>query len=449
MSQPGLWDKIVAAIRKQLQQDTFERWFGHCIVKEESAAELRLEVPSIFYRNWIEEHFGGFIRKSLETEGLSETKLTVQIAGDNGSAAPPRKIPRRVARARRTRSSFNNGNKLNPKYTFDNFVEGPCNRYARATCQASAEAPGRAYNPIFIYAGVGLGKTHLMQAVGHHMLSHLNGVKIHYVSSESFTNHLIHSLQTRTMEKFRSCYHDVNALLIDDIHFLSGKESTQEEFFHTFNTLYDLHSQIIISSDRPATDLPKMQERLVSRFQSGIVVDLQSPDLETRVAILLNLARNLRISLSEEVAFFIAEKVRVNIRELEGALLSVSAYANLLRQPPELGAAQQVLKNFIFRDARRRITIEQIQKKVAEHFDIRVADLVGPRRPATIAFPRQVAMYQCRELTSHSLQEIGEAFGGRNHATVIHAHRSIAARISKDSRLSLLIKRLTEELSRS
>lgn len=452
MSLPGVWEEITGAIRKQLHGDTFERWFGPCTMKEENTRELILEVPSIFYKNWIFEHYGAFIQKTLDSRGVPGAKLFIQIAGDKGPSPPtpdrPRRRARRASPTKRSRPSFNNGNKLNLKSTFENFVEGSCNRYARATCLASAEAPGHAYNPIFIYGGTGLGKTHLMQAVGHHMLSHLEGVKIHYVSAESFTNHLIHCLQTRTMDHFRQCYRAVNALLIDDIHFLSGKERTQEEFFHTFNTLYDLHSQILISSDRPPMDLPPMEDRLVSRFQSGIVVDLQVPDLETRVAILLNLARNLRIDLREEVAFFIADKAQVNIRELQGALLSVTAYASLLKQPPSLGSAQHALKNFIMRAARHKVTIDQIQKRVTEHFDIRLADMKSPRRPKMIAFPRQIAMYLSRELTPHSLHEIGDAFGGRNHATVIHAHRVIQKRSIQDHKLRVLITQIKEELSR-
>jgi chromosomal replication initiator protein len=450
LSLPGVWQKILSAIHEQLQDETFERWFAPCKLKEQGSDELTLEVPSVFYKNWILEHFGDFIQKSLTNHGLPDTKLAIHIAGDNEATTTSSTAPRRrhSSRSSPVRPSSNNGSKLNPKYTFDNFVEGSCNRYARATCLAAAQAPGRAYNPIFIYAGVGLGKTHLMQAVGHQMLSHLQGVKIHYVSSESFTNHLIHCLQKRTMDYFRRCYRDVNALLIDDIHFLSGKETTQEEFFHTFNTLSDLHSQIIVSSDRPPTDLAAMEERLISRFQSGIVVDLQTPDLETRVAILLNLARNLRLSLPEDVAFFIAEKARLNVRQLEGALLSVAAYASLLKQPPNLSFAQHALKNLLLQDAQHKVTIEQIQKKVAEHFDIRLGDMTGRRRPKTIAFPRQVAMHLCRELTAHSLHEIGEAFGGRNHATVIYAHNLVQERSRRDLKLSLLVSRLRQELSR-
>jgi chromosomal replication initiator protein len=435
-----------------LHPETFERWFGPCVVREESAGDLKIEVPSIFYRNWILEHYGAFIQEKLRQLAGPEAALTIQIAGD-GAVAPAPLRPRRRRKSSDVSSpqaaSLGNGSKLNPKYTFQSFVEGSCNRFARAASMAAAEAPGRAYNPLFMYGGVGLGKTHLMQAIGHFVLSKFNGVRVHYVSSESFTNHLINSLQTRKMDLFRRSYRDVNALLIDDIQFLCGKERTQEEFFHTFNALFDLGSQIVITSDRPPSELAHMEERLVSRFQSSVVVDLQVPDLETRVAILLNNAPYLRIELPEDVAFFIADKIKLNIRDLEGALVRVASYASLMKHPLTVGLAQHVLRDILLRQQPHTPTIDAIQKKVAEDFDVRVADMKSNRRPKSIAYPRQVAMYLCRELTSHSLQEIGEAFGGRNHATVIHAHREIEKRAATDGKLRLLLTRIREEFSRA
>ncbi len=452
MSHSGHWDTIIGVIRAQVQQDTFDRWFGDCKLKNDSATDLTIEVPSIFYRNWVIDHFGPFIQSKLRELAGPDARFAIEIAGDNGStivAAPKRRRSRGASESPPSpRGNSNNGSHLNPKYTFVNFIEAPCNSFARATSLAAAQTPGRLYNPIFIYGGVGLGKTHLMQAIGHYMLLHLQGVRIHYVSSETFTNHLIHSVQNQKMDQFRRSYRDVNALLIDDIQFLSGKERTQEEFFHTFNALFDLRSQIVISSDRPPTELANMEERLMSRFQSGVVADLQAPDLETRAAILLNNAPLLRIKLPEDVAFFIAEKIRCNIRELEGALIRVASYASVTKQPLTVALAQHVLKDVLLHQDTRTITIDAIQKKVAERFDIRVADMKSPRRPKTIAYPRQVAMSLCRELTSHSLQEIGEAFGGRNHATVIHAHNLIARKLPSEPKLRDIIERLKEELSR-
>lgn len=452
MNSPGVWDTILSMIRGQIQEDAFHRWFGRCVLRQESADELVIEVPSIFYKNWILEHYGASIRTTYEKYASPGAQFCIVIRGDADPPADPansRKPRKRRIRPEPVVPASTNGCKLNPKYTFQNFIEGSCNRYARATCLAAAESPGTAYNPIFVYGGVGLGKTHLMQAVGHLILSKPNGVRIHYASSETFTNHLIHSLQTRRMDEFRRSYRAVNALLIDDIQFLSGKERTQEEFFHTFNTLFDTHSQILVSSDRPPNELADTEARLLSRFQSGVVVDLLPPDLETRAAILLNHAKNLGLPLPGDVAFFIAEKVRCNIRELEGALLRLRAYCALVKQPATLDVTHYALKDFLLRDASHRITIEAIQKIVADRFDIRVADMQSHRRPKMVAFPRQIAMYVCRELTDHSLHEIGEAFGGRNHATVLHAHRLVTEKLTLDAKLRLIVDHLIEQLSRS
>jgi len=454
LSDTAVWEGIVSAIRAQLRPESFERWFGECTLKSDSPEELIIAVPNVFYRNWILEHYGAFIQDTLRELAGPQTKLIIETAGapdppSSGRSPSRRRRQRRAPRTASPRSSSNNGSRLNPKYTFANFVEGSCNRFARAASLGASQDPGRAYNPLFIYGGVGLGKTHLMQAIGHYMVSQLNGVRIHYVSSESFTNHLIKSLQTRQMERFRRSYRDTNALLIDDIQFLSGKEQTQEEFFHTFNALFDLHRQIVISSDRPPTELAKMEKRLVSRFQSGLVVDLQVPDLETRVAILMKKAASSRIDLPDAVGFFIAEKIHSNIRILEGALLQVASYATLMKRPPTVSLAQHVLKETLARHGAHTITIDAIQKKVAERYDIRVMDMKSNRRPRTIAFPRQVAMYLCRELTNLSLQEIGDAFGGRDHSTIIHGRKVIQQKLASDPDLKPIVSRLREELTRA
>ncbi len=452
MIRATVWESILSEIRTKLRPETFERWFGACTLKSHTSGGLIIEVPNVFYKNWILEHYGTFIQDNLR-RGEPAAKLIVEVPGDGEAQPSPKKngrarrrrSPRRAAPPARPASS--NGTKLNPKYTFENFIEGSCNRFARAASMAVAQAPGRAYNPLFIYGGVGLGKTHLMQAIGHYMVLHLHGGKIDYVSSEQFTNHLIRSLQTRNMEVFRRSYRNINALLIDDIQFLSKKEQTQEEFFHTFNTLFDIRSQIVISSDRPPAELASMEERLVSRFQSGVVVDLQAPELETRVAILLKYAASSEIKLPGEVAFFIAGKIKLNIRELEGALVRVASYASLMRQPLTVRVAQHVLRDILMQQAARTISIDAIQKKVAEYFDIRVADMKSSRRPKTIAFPRQVAMYLCRELTSYSLQEIGEAFGGRDHSTIIYGHKLIKRKLLAETELRLRVSHLKNELS--
>lgn len=449
-----IWESILREIGTKLRPETFHRWFGACTFKSHMPGKLTIEVPNVFYKNWILEHYGTFIQDILRERGEPGAKLVVEVPGEEEAQPSPRKSARGKRRpsagaAAPARAAANNGTKLNSKYTFDNFIEGSCNRFARAASMAVAQAPGQAYNPLFIYGGVGLGKTHLMQAIGHYMLLHLHGGKIDYVSSERFTNHLIRSLQTRKMVAFRRSYRNITALLIDDIQFLSGKEQTQEEFFHTFNTLFDIRSQIVISSDRPPAELASMEERLVSRFQSGVVVDLQAPALETRVAILLKYAASSQIELPGEVAFFIAQKIKLNIRELEGALVRVASYASLMRQSLTVRVAQHVLSDILMQQAARTVSIDAIQKKVAEHFDIRVADMKSSRRPKTIAFPRQVAMYLCRELTSYSLHEIGEAFGGRDHSTIIYGHKLIQRRLSAESELQLLLSRLKNALSHS
>ncbi len=451
MDEAEIWKGITSAVRRRLQPETFERWFGSCAVKNGLPSSLTVEVPNIFYKNWILEHYSDFIQDRLrELAGPNVKFHIITSAEPEVAAASSRRTSRRRRPSRSPASQgagANDGSKLNPKYTFENFIEGTCNRFARTASVAVAQAPGQEHNPLFIYGGVGLGKTHLMQAIGHAMLARHRDVRIHYVSSENFTNHLVRSLQSRNMEAFRRRYRDTDALLIDDIQFFCAKDRTQEEFFHTFNALSDLRSQIVLSSDRPPADLNDIKERLRSRFQSGLVVDLQVPDLETRAAILLKHASYLNVSLPQNVAFFIAEKVKSNIRELEGALRQVASYTDMMKRPLTVELAEQVLRDVLRRQPGRQPSIDAIQRKVTEQFDIRVADMKSNRRPKTIAFPRQIAMYLCREQTSNSLQEIGDAFGGRNHATVIHAVKLIKKRLSEDSDLRFLIRHLKEQLS--
>jgi chromosomal replication initiator protein len=310
--------------------------------------------------------------------------------------------------------------KLNPKYTFESFVVGPSNRFAHAAALAVSESPAKEYNPLFIYGKVGLGKTHLMQAIGHYILQKKPSMKFIYISSEKFTNQLISAIQNRTTLKFREMYRNVDLLLIDDIHFIAGKESTQEEFFHTFNTLHDAHKQIVVSSDRSPKDIPALEERLVSRFEWGLVADIQPPDIETRIAILRKKAERETITIPDDVTYFIAEAIRSNIRELEGALIRVVAYAKLVGKDIDLELVKDVLKDVLI-EQNKKITIESIQQKVAQYFDIRVADMRSKKRNKMIAYPRQIAMYLSRDLTDFSLPEIGEQFGGRDHSTVLHA----------------------------
>jgi len=337
---------------------------------------------------------------------------------------------------------------LNPRNTFESFVVGPNNEIAHAAALAVAQAPARTYNPLFIYGGVGLGKTHLMQAIGQYVWAKKKNVKVIYVSSELFINEFIDAIQHSNLVKFRKRYRQVDLLLIDDIQFLGGKERSQEEFFHTFNTLFDGHKQIVLSSDRPASEIANLEHRLVSRFEWGLTAELQPPDIETRMAILRKKARGMQIKLRDEVFQFLASRIRTNVRRLEGALMRVASFASLSGRELTQEVVEHLLKDILQEEGRHSITIEQIQRRVAEHFDVRVADMTSKRRPASIAFPRQVAMYLARELTKASLNEIGDAFGGRDHGTVLHACKLVKKRIAEQDNIRQTISFIDSSLQR-
>jgi chromosomal replication initiator protein len=337
---------------------------------------------------------------------------------------------------------------LNPRNTFESFVVGPNNEIAHAAALAVAQAPARTYNPLFVYGGVGLGKTHLMQAIGQYVWAKKKNVKVIYVSSELFINEFIDAIQHSNLVKFRKRYRQVDLLLIDDIQFLGGKERSQEEFFHTFNTLFDGHKQIVLSSDRPASEIANLEHRLVSRFEWGLTAELQPPDIETRMAILRKKARGMQIQLRDEVFQFLASRIRTNVRRLEGALMRVASFASLSGKELTQEVVEHLLKDILQEEGRHSITIEQIQRRVAEHFDVRVADMTSKRRPASIAFPRQVAMYLARELTKASLNEIGDAFGGRDHGTVLHACKLVKKRMTEQDNLRQTISFIDSSLQR-
>ena len=355
------------------------------------------------------------------------------------SSAPLRPAPPKQAVVSAPDAAWDHG--LNRKYTFDRFVVGASNRFAHAASLAVAESPAKAYNPLFIYGGVGLGKTHLMQAIGYAILQRHPARRVVYLSSERFTNELIAAIQTRTTTKFRDRYRSVGVLLVDDIHFIAQKEATQEEFFHTFNALYDAHKQIVISSDRSPKDIAGLEERLVSRFEWGLVTDIQSPDLETRTAILRKKAEETQLLVPDEVTDFIAQQVTANIRELEGALIRVLAYCNLFNKSPTADVAREVLKDLV-REVRSRVTVAGIQRRIAEYFQLEVVELRGARRQRSILYPRQVAMFLCRRLTEASLPEIGQAFGGRDHTTVMHAVEKIEREITQDVHKKQFVEQL-------
>lgn len=437
----NIWNKILEHTKQEIGERAFENWFVQTRLASITEDVLIIEVPSNFFKDWIYDHYRDILDISiLKTVGKT-IPVQFEIKESSGalSQKPHTKI-QPVSMPGQKKPFY-----LNPRYTFEGFVVGSSNRFAHAATLAVAESPAKAYNPLFIYGGVGLGKTHLMQAACHYLSETHKGLKLFYVSSESFTNELISAIQNRTTSKFREKYRNVDVLLIDDIHFIAGKESTQEEFFHTFNTLYDAHKQIVLSSDRSPKTIPGLEERLVSRFEWGLVTDVQLPDLETRIAILKKKAERNSTALPDDIFYFIAEKIKTNIRELEGALIKVIAFASMQNKPISLDLVKDVLRDVLLEDE-KRISVELIQKKVADYFDIKVSDMKAKKRTKQIVYPRQVAMYLSRELTNMTLPVIGESFGGRDHSTVIYACEKILSDSKKNQNVKNLINRLMFEI---
>lgn len=445
----NIWSKTLEIIKAELSPQSFEAWFCPTRLLSQSENAITIGVPNTFFKDWVEEHYFELIRRAVSgvAQKEIEIKFSIESSTTNKEGAAKTELRKSAYMIPRDPEREIYGLHLNPKFTFDTFVVGPSNRFAHAASLAVADSPAKAYNPLFIYGGVGMGKTHLMQAIGQYIAQKNSKVKVTYISSEKFTNELIDSIQNRTTLKFRKKYREVDVLLIDDIHFIAGKESTQEEFFHTFNTLYDAHNQIVMSSDRSPKDIPTLEERLVSRFEWGLVTDIQPPDLETRIAILRKKAEGVTVIIPDDVTFFIADKVKSNIRELEGALIRVVAYSALIGKEINVGLAQEILKEMLLEEE-KKITIDLIQKKVAEYFDIRISDMKVKKRVRTIAYPRQVAMYLCRDLTDYSLPEIGEHFGGRDHTTVLHAYGKIKGESQKDEKVKNLLHKLISEIKK-
>jgi chromosomal replication initiator protein len=431
-----VWQEALSRIETQLSKPSFEAFLKamHPIALDQDV--FVFSVPSLFAKEWLESRYRGLITETLRevlTHGI-EVRFVV-ADGEVALATPPRDQPT-------PRAAASEAPALNLKYTFDTFVIGTGNRFAHAAARAVAETPARAYNPLFIYGGVGLGKTHLLQAMGHHVLSHKPHARVTYVSSERFTNELINAIRDDKMVEFRNKYRNVDVLLIDDIQFLAGKERTQEEFFHTFNTLHESSRQLVISSDRPPREIPTFEDRLRSRFEWGLIADIQPPDYETRIAILRKKAEVDAIILPDEVAQYIAQQISSNIRELEGALSRLRAHAEMARVPISIDLATEVLKDLTPQARIRPVTIVAIQRAVADFFGIRVEEMKAKRRTKGVAFPRQVAMYLSRELTDASLPRIGEEFGGRDHTTVMHACDRVKSALVLDAHLAAGVKSL-------
>lgn len=448
-----VWSDILERLKRELPQPSFDAWLKNTRPLTIENNTLIVAAPNPWVRQWIKDRLSASIERALQE--CTDVHLELRIVVDYENSEPEREMELAASQVaattpttvspRRT-STLVAGQPLNPKYTFDTFVIGSGNRLANAAALAVAEAPARAYNPLFLYGGVGLGKTHLMQAIAHHVLERNPDVQVVYVSSETFTNEMINAIRDGRTSPFRNRYRSVDILLIDDIQFLAGKESTQEEFFHTFNALHEANKQIVISSDRPPKDIPTLEERLRSRFEWGLISDIQAPDLETRIAILRKKAQLENLTIPDDVVYYIAERVTSNIRELEGALIRLIAHSSLTGQPITLDLAQATLKDLLPKAPPVLITISQIQSIVAQHFNISVDDLKQRKRTRSIAFPRQIAMYLARQLTDSSLPKIGEEFGGRDHTTVLHAYEKIAREIEESSDLRETVEHLTRKI---
>jgi chromosomal replication initiator protein len=447
-----LWQKLSAALKPQVSPDTFKRWFSAVKLVQATDEAFTFRVPNNIYQFWIESNHMAALQAAIVTAFGSprDVKFTTSADGalkkeeEELPEISPKELVRESARDSKQSSTLG----LNPRNNFESFVVGPNNEIAHAASLAVAKTPARTYNPLFIYGGVGLGKTHLMQAIGQYVGQNKKGAKVMYLSSELFINEFIDAIQHNNLVKFRKRYRQADLLLIDDIQFLGGKERSQEEFFHTFNTLFDGHKQIVLSSDRPPSEIANLEHRLVSRFEWGLTAELQPPDVETRMAILRKKAHTLQIKLRDEIFDFLANRIRTNVRRLEGALMRVASFASLSGKELTNEVVEHLLKDILQEEARHSVTIEQIQRRVAEHFDVRLADMTSKRRPANIAFPRQIAMYLARELTKASLNEIGDAFGGRDHGTVLHACKLVKRRMQEQDNIRQTISFIDSALQR-
>ncbi|HEX4085815.1 MAG TPA: chromosomal replication initiator protein DnaA [Chthoniobacteraceae bacterium] len=471
----AIWQAIADNLAARVTKDTYQRWFKAISMTAADENDITLAVPNNIYQLWIESNYmplllesigsvlGGarvihFVIAPQESAPKSNGRHSGQDEAeeenllDLGDEAEPMPAARHIkpgaVESRGRGRDASNGGGMNPRNTFATFVVGTNNQFAHAASLAVSQAPARTYNPLFIYGGVGLGKTHLMQAIGQSVVERAPASKVMYLSSEKFTNEFIDAIQNNSLVKFRKRYRQADLLLIDDIQFFSGKERSQEEFFHTFNTLFDGHKQIVLSSDRPPAEIANLEQRLVSRFEWGLTAELQPPDIETRLAILRKKAETLTIKLEAHVLEFLAQRIRTNVRRLEGALMRVASFASLNDTAIGTDAIEHLLKDILHEESRRTVTIDLIQRKVAEHFDVRVADMTSKRRPQNIAFPRQIAMFLARELTKASLAEIGEAFGGRDHGTVLHAHRLVRERMRNEEKIRQTVSFLESHLNR-
>ncbi|KUG02569.1 chromosomal replication initiator protein dnaa [hydrocarbon metagenome] len=421
-----VWNKVLAVMREETDSTSFDIWFSMVKFHSVKNDNVYIIVPNTLTKDWIESRYLTIIQSKFKelTNRNINLVLTTEPFVDNGSVSPT----------------------LNMKYTFDSFVVGNSNRFAHAACYAVAESPSKAYNPLFIYGGVGLGKTHLMQAIGHQILRKYPLYTVMYVSSEQFTNDLISSIKDDNTSGFRNRYRGIDVLMIDDIQFLAGKERTQEEFFHTFNTLYESNKQLVISSDRPPRSIPTLEDRLRSRFEWGLITDIQPPDLETRIAILRKKAQSENLNVPYDILDYIANSIDSNIRELEGALIRLIAYATISNKPLIMSTVMEALKDILPPPSPRKITIEFIQKEVSGYYGLDIRELISKKRNKHISYPRQIAMYLCRKFTDASYPQIGEQFGGRDHTTVMHANDKIEKELINDQEVAVTVKEICKNI---
>ncbi|MGE0103266.1 MAG: chromosomal replication initiator protein DnaA [Blastocatellales bacterium] len=469
MNEVNHWDSLLASVEKRVNHESFTTWFKPIKFIESNVRNIVVEVPDRVFEDWIVNNYSEILEESLEESSLSGRSIVFQV---NRKTAAPDEANNTKAKA--VAATDNSGGRevaapkpgaagafivrspqpdysesdqsdlrINQKYTFDTFVVGSCNQFAHAAALAVAESASKTYNPLYIYGGVGLGKTHLMCAIGHRVKERNRHLRLSYISAEKFMNELINAIRYDQTINFRQKYRSIDVLLIDDIQFMAGKERTQEEFFHTFNALYEDQKQIVISSDCAPREIPTLEERLHSRFEWGLIADIQPPDLETKVAILRKKAETDKISLPDNVAFFIANKIKSNIRELEGSLVRLTALASLKGEAINVGLAQEALKNIIHEEE-RAITIESIQKVVADYFGLKVAELKSKTNSRNIAQPRQISMYLCKSLTKASLPEIGREFGGKHHTTVLHSINKISALYDQKGHIHRIINSLID-----
>jgi chromosomal replication initiator protein len=451
MSSLTVWDQVLSRIEDQVGKHSFSTWFKPTALLRDGGESLSIRVPNPLFVEWLPKHYSVVLAEAMRDVGRPDVKLV--FVPDGAGAVMEESAPELVSPApailrlpaRPPDEEPPRAGSLIPRYTFDTFIVGPSNQFAHAACRAVAETPSRSYNPLFIHGGVGLGKTHLMHAIGHYVVQHHPGLVLTYISSERFMNEMINAVRFDRILDFRSRYRSVDVLLVDDIQFVSGKEGTQNEFFHTFNALHDAQKQIVISSDRPPHEIPALEERLRSRFEWGLIADIQVPDVETKAAILKRKAEEEGVPLANDVAMFMASRIKSNVRELEGSLIRLIAYSSLTTKPLTIELAQDVLKNVIDHDE-KAITIEQIQKYVADYYHLKLHELKSRNNSKSVAMPRQVAMYLCKSLTHASLPEIGRSFGGKHHSTVIHSIKKVEELRKKNGDFDKQVANLIESI---